>query len=98
MFSKDKRFTFAGRLPRKVISSKSFNLRYEDNNEGIKIAVVVSKKVDKRATVRNNLKRRVLEIVKRKIRENEAKNLVFYMKSANVENLEKEIEEAINKT
>ncbi|KKR24654.1 MAG: hypothetical protein UT56_C0011G0011 [Candidatus Levybacteria bacterium GW2011_GWB1_39_7] len=55
---------------------------------------VVSKRVDKRATVRNRIKRKVLDIIGKKINKNEGLTLVFYMKNRAVEslNLEKEIE------
>jgi len=94
MFPKKHRYSFKGVLPKQVFNSQSFSLRFGKNEDGLKVAVVVSKRVDKRATVRNRIKRKVLDIRGKKINKNEGLTLVFYMKNRAVEslNLEKEIE------
>src|SRR3990167_10762135 len=96
MFTKSSRFSFKRALPKNVFHSPSFNLRYEKNEGVLKVAVVVSKKVDKRATVRNKIKRQILENVRHKINQDVPFNLVFYAKTASADNLEKEIDEAKN--
>src|SRR3990167_9317200 len=100
MFTKSSRFSFKRALPKNVFHSPSFNLRYEKNEATLKVAVVVSKKVDKRATVRNKVKRQLLEALRNKISNDENLNLVFYIKNnalnRNNLDLEKEIGEAIN--
>ncbi len=100
MFSKKQRYSFKKGLPGKVISSPNFTLRYDKNDgEGLKTAVVVSKKVDKRAVVRNKLKRKVVELLKLDKLEDNNLNLVFYMKKSALDNedLAKNIEEALFK-
>jgi ribonuclease P protein component len=50
----------------KVVRGQQLNLRYALNTrrQGFRAAVVVSRKVDKRAVVRNRLRRRVYEIIR----------------------------------
>ncbi len=97
MFSRKNRFSFKKKLPKNIFNSQSFTLRYDKNDEGLKVGVVVSKKVDKRAVVRNKIKRKILVVVASLIKVNEPFNLVFYVKKYAVENLniEKEIEQVI---
>ena len=98
MFSKKQRFSFKTKLPKNTLSFPSFSVRYEKNGEGLKVAVVVSKKVDRRAVVRNKVKRKILEQVRKSINISEQVTLVFYAKQASVSsNLEQEIEEALSK-
>lgn len=99
MFPKENRFRFKDSLPKKIINSNSFSLRYGTNNFGkLKVAVVVSKKIDKRATVRNKLKRRILDSIRKNIKTEEPLDLIFYVKKGALdsENLEKEVRSAIN--
>lgn len=97
MFSKAHRFSFKSKLPKHILNFPSFTLRFEKNDESLKAGVVVSKKVDKRAVVRNSIKRKILETVGEKIDENSGWNIVFYAKkqAADLENLSKEVEEAL---
>lgn len=101
MFKKKSRFSFKKGLPDKSLVSPSFVLRYETNpQQEAKIAVVVSKKVDKRATVRNKIKRKVLFILKELVPKKN--DFVFFLKKASLErsdeDLKKEISEALSKT
>ncbi|MDX1765323.1 MAG: ribonuclease P protein component [Candidatus Saccharimonadales bacterium] len=49
----------------KSARSGPFQLRYIDNrHDHSRVAVVVSRKVDKRATVRNRIRRRIYEIIR----------------------------------
>jgi len=99
MFAKKNRFTFKTRLPRNTIQSESFSIRFERNDiEKLQVAVVVSKKVDKRATVRNRIKRLILEAVQKNIDTNQGLTLVFYAKAAaSSTNLGKEVADVVNK-
>jgi len=99
MFSKARRFSFKKKLPKNIINSPSFSLRYERNDEGLKVAVVVSKKVDKRAVVRNSAKRKILEFLGQLVGADEKLNLVFYTRPGiqETQNLKEEIENVINK-
>ena len=96
MFAKKNRFSFKNKLPKQILHSQSFTVRYEKNEEGLKVAVVVSKKVDKRAVIRNKIKRIILEAVRKTLGTDTGLTLVFYAKkpAASSENLEKEVKDA----
>ena len=96
MFKRQNRFLFQDRLPKYSISSPFFVLRYEKNGDkDFQVAVVASKKIDKRAIKRNQAKRKVLHILHEQANLPHLK-LVFYLKksilSARVEDLKSEIE------
>ena len=99
MFSKKYRFSFRNQLPKHVLNSPSFTVRYGKNNEGLRVAVVVSKKIDKRATVRNKIKRRILDSIRKNIKAEEPFDLIFYVKKniLNSKDLEKEVNQAVAK-
>ncbi len=100
MLSKRFRYSFKEDLPKKIINSRSFSVRYEKNDlDRLQAAVVVSKRVDKRATVRNKVKRKILEIVRGKTNLNTPLSLIFYIKKQALEsdNLEKEVESVLAK-
>lgn len=80
MLPKANRFTFKSRIPKQILNSKSFSLRYDRNEEGLKVGVVVSKKVDKSAVARNGLKRKILEAVGNNLEKNVGLTLVFYVR------------------
>ncbi len=96
MLPKKNRFSFKNRLPRQILNFPSFSVRYEKNDEGLKVGVVVSRKVDKRAVVRNRIKRVILETVRKNLETDKNLNLVFYVKKQAAENsnLEKEVKDA----
>ena len=99
MFAKKNRFSFKGPLPKKVLNFRSFSIRYGRNGDGLKVAVVVSKRVDKRATVRNKIKRQVLNSIRKKVNMEEPLDIIFYVKKnvPNSNDLEKEIEMVLSK-
>lgn len=84
-------------MPKNILPSKSFTLRYDKNSEGLKVGIVVSKKVDRRAVVRNRIRRRIAEFVRRSSINN--LNLVFYVRKHALENqdLKNEVNEAVEK-
>lgn len=98
MLPKKNRFSFKSKLPKQIINSPSFNVRHDENGEELKVAVVVSKKVDKRAVVRNKIKRQILEIVN-SINLGKPLSLVFYVKAQALssKDLEKEIKAVLGK-
>lgn len=66
MFEKRLRFPFKKGMPKTNLSSTQFLLRYGQNNlNHARFAVVVSKKIDKKATSRNKIKRRVISVIKK---------------------------------
>lgn len=65
MFAKSHRFSFKKGVPRSYYQTPLFVVRYDKNLEGnLKCAVVLGKKVDKRAVARNKIKRQLLEIIR----------------------------------
>lgn len=99
MFAKKNRYSFKGPLPKKTKSFPSFMVRYGKNDGGLKVAVVVSKRVDKRATVRNKIKRRILETIRKNIKVEEPFDLIFYVKKnvLNSEDLGNEVNQSVEK-
>lgn len=96
MLPREHRFSFKEKLPRKTLRSKSFSIRYDQSGKGLKVAVVISKKVDKRSTVRNLIKRKVLEEVQKNVGKTSPLNLIFYVKKEiDVSGLGKEISLAL---
>jgi ribonuclease P protein component len=81
----------------RVVRGQYFNINYSDNNAGrLKAAVVVSKKISKSAVVRNRLRRRLYEILRKNfLTKLGNKNLIIIvfnpdivnLKSAELENL-----------
>ncbi len=64
MLNKAHRFSFKKGAPRRIFSTPLFVLRYDQtDNGGLHCAVVVGKKVDKRAVIRNKIKRQLIEII-----------------------------------
>lgn len=100
MFTRDSRYSFKKGAPRNFFTTPFFNLKYEKNNL-LKpmIAVVVSKKVDSLATVRNKAKRRFIEYLKKSLKEDFSYNLVFSLKNKilkeDAESIKKEIERTL---
>ncbi len=81
MFKKSARFSFKKGVPAKSTNSAFFNLRFRENNNGLKCAFIIGRKVDKRSTVRNKIKRRFSEALKKILGEKTINfDLVFYLK------------------
>lgn len=99
MFARKHRYSFKEGLPKKTKSFPSFTLRYGKNQEGaVKAAVVVSKKVHKKAVIRNKIKRSLLRALAAKIDKSRGVNLVFYIKrkALDIVNFEDEIEQVLD--
>jgi ribonuclease P protein component len=81
MFAKSYRFTFKKGAPRRIYSTPHFVIRYDTNSEkGLRCAVVVGKKVDKRAVIRNTIKRQLIVIIKELLSPNTEYNIVIFAK------------------
>jgi ribonuclease P protein component len=82
MFEKEKRFSFKQGLPKKVINTPYFSLRFDHKKSDTgTIAVVVSKKVSKKAVIRNRIKRKFLSVLKETLREKqEFYDIVIYVR------------------
>lgn len=94
MFEKEKRFSFRQGLPKKVISTPYFTLRFgSKKSETGTNAVVVSKKVSKKAVIRNKIKRKFLSVLKENLGEKqELYDIVIYVRPM-PENLDEKVYE-----
>lgn len=79
MFKKSFRFSFREGVPRHSFATPFFIVRYDTINEdNVKIAVVVGKKISKKAVVRNKIKRQLVAQIKENLRNLNGKTLVIY--------------------
>lgn len=99
MFPKKNRFNFKDSLPKKIINSNSFSLRYGKNVGKLRVAVVISKKVDKRSAVRNKIKRRILDSIQKGVHTKNPFDIIFYVKknALSSKDLENEVNQAVEK-
>lgn len=102
MFKKILRYSFKKGLPKEIFTSPSFVLRYQKKDLNSRVGVVTSKKVDKRAVVRNSIKRRFLNILKEVFLEKKSSyDLVFFLRKVSLskskEDLSQEIKTALSK-
>lgn len=102
MFARKNRFSFRKGAPKKYFQTPFFTIRYDNSaKSGLEVAVVVGKKVDKRATVRNKTKRKIVAFVKRSVSTGTNFRLVIYakkqIKTEEFESIEKDLEQAFNK-
>lgn len=81
MFAKSNRFSFRRGAPRSVYSTPFFVIRYDKNyDKKLHCAVVVGKKVDKRAVIRNTIKRQLVVIIKELLSPNTEYDLAIFAK------------------
>lgn len=88
MFARPNRFSFKNGVPRKVFQTPFFVIRYEFiKATGLECAVVVGKKVSKKATERNRIKRKIVAKIKKTIApERNLRLVVFAKKGLSEEN------------
>lgn len=101
MLPKSHRFSFKKGAPQRIYSTPLFVIRYDvSDGSGLHAAVVVGKKVDKRAVVRNKVKRSIVQAVKTLLPEEKNVNIVFFAKKqitdVQKENLYIELKNALN--
>ena len=99
MFAKKNRYLFKGALPKQSVNFPFFSVRYSKNSGELKVAVVVSKKVDTLATARNKIKRRILSLIQKNISQNEPFSLIFYVKKGILDskNIESDVKALVEK-
>lgn len=98
MLPKRHRFSFKKGAPNKLHSTRLFVIRYNKlNSSGLHAAVIVGKKVDKRATVRNKLKRRIVESIKELLPMSLNVDLVIFAKKPILEVSKEELLEEFKK-
>jgi len=85
MLASEFRYSFRQGIPQNVIHTPFFSLRYRKNQSSLACAIVISKRVDTRATVRNKLKRKIMMILESLLTpQNYPYDLVFYVKKQSV--------------
>lgn len=90
MFAKSHRFSFKKGAPRRIYSTPLFVVRYDDNEKnGLHAAVVVGKKVDKKAVGRNRIKRQLAMTIEGLIPKDTNVDIVLFAKKQ-IETVEKE--------
>ena len=81
MFEKKLRFPFKKGTPKTSVNSSQFLLKYGQNKlNHARFAVVVSKKIDKRATARNKIRRRVISLIKKIFEKELSFDFVFILR------------------
>jgi ribonuclease P protein component len=99
MLAKQYRYSFKKGLPKHTLSTPFFTLRYGISSvDRIQCAVVVSKKVNKKAVIRNKIKRRFLHAFRQELENKEdAYSLVFFMKKGIQDMKQEEMKQEIQK-
>ncbi len=93
MFPKSYRYSFRKGLPKKTLSTTFFVIKYDNSqDDSMHCAVVVGKKVDKRAVVRNKIKRQTVVLLKRMLN-NANINVVVIVKKSIQDKLQQQIAE-----
>lgn len=98
MFVKSERYSFKKGLPKKIVGSPLFLLRYQENLfPHNRYAVVVSKKVDKKAVARNRIKRVFIEILQ-PLDKKSPFDYVFFLKKEILKNDKENIKQELVKS
>lgn len=99
MLAKQYRYSFKKGLPKHTLSTPFFTLRYGVSSvDRIQCAVVVSKKVNKKAVARNKIKRRFMHAFQQVVKDkNNAYSLVFFLKKGIQDMKQEEIKQEIQK-
>lgn len=102
MFARVNRFSFKNGVPGKILQSPFFVVRFDNNtSDNFECAVIVGKKVDKRAVVRNRIKRQVVAILQELVPTTSLVRMILYAKkgiiSASPEEIREEIKKALEK-
>jgi ribonuclease P protein component len=80
MFDRSHRFSFKKGAPKRIFATPLFVIRFDTNNDKLHSSVVVGKKVDKRAVVRNRIKRQINAILKEVLSTELKFDIVFFIK------------------
>lgn len=89
MFGKKNRFSFKSGVPKNSFQTPFFVIKYDRQAEtGPLLAIVISKKIDKRATVRNRIKRFIANQLEEMELDANLRLVLYAKKSANLENLD----------
>lgn len=92
MLPKSHRFSFKKGAPKRIYPTSLFVIRYDNKEEkGLKVAVVVGKKVDKKAVIRNKVKRQLIKILKELVPLDTNFEIVVFAKKGILDNQNEEI-------
>jgi ribonuclease P protein component len=80
------------------ISTPLFSLTFSSNNQSLtRFSFIISKKIDKRAVVRNRTKRKIRSVIEEMIGKiGKGKDFVFYLKNETVGASRNEIQAEVN--
>ena len=84
MLSRNHRYSFRNGVPKERVKSPFFVLRYQINDDyQVRFAIVISKKIDKRATARNEVKRKISHALHNLLRDNQLSvDVIIYVRKA----------------
>lgn len=99
MLKKENRLSSIGARAKSRISTPLFSLCFSNNNQDLsRFSFVISKKIDKRAVVRNKAKRKVRSIVEQMLDKiGTGKDFVFYLKKDVVNTTREDVRVELNK-
>lgn len=99
MFKREHRYSFSGKFPSQSIQSPFFVMRFEKTEKPFTVAIVASKKIDKRSVVRNQVKRKLFHVLADMMPKESTLSLIFYVRrpilAATPEDLKKELVRAL---
>lgn len=99
MFKREHRYSFSGKLPSQSIQSPFFVMRFEKTENPFTVAIVASKKLDKRSVVRNRAKRKLFHVLADQIPKDNTFSMVFYVRqpilAATTEDIQKEVDRVL---
>ncbi len=99
MFARSHRFSFKRGVPRNTFQTPFFVIRYDKGSEEkLECAVVVGKRVDKKATSRNRIKRQTVAIIKDILSSEAPFRLVIYAKRSILGTQSEEIRNDLKKS
>jgi ribonuclease P protein component len=103
MFARQNRFSFKKGVPRKTFSNSFLFVRYDKTStSNLECAVVVGKKVDTRAVIRNSVKRMLVSIIKEIVSIDAQYKIVLYARkpilSMNREEIKEQMVQVFNIT
>jgi len=97
MFAKRNRFSFKRRVPRHVHGAPFFVLRHElTDRPFLECAVVVGKKVSKKAVERNRIKRQLIVILKEELQLDAQIAIIVYARKPILNATLDQLREAVN--
>lgn len=102
MFEKKNRYSFRKGVPKLLFTSQFLVIRYQKNAENVlHCSVVVGKKVDKRAVIRNKIKRQLVSSIKEMLKDNLPYEIVIYARKGaeklSLDEISEELRQAFDK-